>query len=379
MAYDFFLHPWTLCSTISTPFTQFVPTLELTQGPWIEEEHLEILNEKKKIESFQNQEEWEIRKKIVNPYELIFSSIDAKFPGLSVKIPLSRSYFKMVEMLSFVDFWSLAKEFPSIQTAHVCEGPGGFIQSLLEGAQEHSVHVSSVYAMTLKPVKAHIPGWRRSYHFLKRFPQIQLEYGEDNTGNILTQPNQKSFLQKTKQNSLLFTADGGFDFSSNYETQEETVFPLLLSSFTMGLSCLCKKGIMIIKLFDMYSQATKDLICGSALYFSKWTIYKPATSRPFNSERYFIGIGFLGGADSWIHHLQQAHSKPIQRLCSSSWPSPLMDCIKEQIKWQEYLQAFMIDSALNIKKDQIESILDSHIQISAHWCSTFNVQTIPIV
>jgi len=136
---------------------------------------------------------------------------------------------------------------------------------------------------------------------------------------------------------------------------------------------------MIIKLFDMYSQATKDLICGSALYFSKWTIYKPATSRPFNSERYFIGIGFLGGADSWIHHLQQAHSKPIQRLCSSSWPDPVLECIHEQIKWQELLQTFMIDSALNLKKTNIESIIESHIKISSYWCNKFNVKTIPII
>lgn len=378
--YDFFIKPWSLFTFISSPnVSPQILSPSLIEGPWIEDPHSEILNEKKKIESFVNQDLWEIRKKIINPYELIFSSIDSKFPGMSLKIPLSRSYFKMIEMLSFCDFWNHIQHLPSIQTAHVCEGPGGFIQCLLEGAKDRSIHVSSVFAMTLRPVKAHIPGWRRSHSFLKKFPQISLEYGDDNTGNILIESNQNSFIKKTNQSISLFTADGGFDFSTNYESQEQTVYPLLLSSFIIGLSCLAPHGVMIIKLFDMYSQATRDLIFGSSSFFAKWTIYKPATSRPFNSERYFIGVDFLGNATSWILFLKSCLNKPVQRLFSHPIPSPIAQCLSEQISWQESLQMYMIQNSLHLSKDNILPLIDSHIHISKNWCNTFSVPTVQII
>lgn len=378
MAPDIFIRPWNLFTTIST-YSFCSPPYVYILGKWKEDSHEEILVEKKKIEQFSSQDEWEIRKKIINPYELIFSSLDAKFPGLTTKIPLSRSYFKMIEMLEFSGFWKYASTLSKIEAAHVCEGPGGFIQALLEKSTEKNLEVKSVLAMTLRPIKAHIPGWRRSYHFLKRFPQIQLEYGEDATGNILHIPNQTVFIQKTQKKACIFTADGGFDFSLNYESQEETVFPLLLSSFTIGLSSLQIGGFCIIKLFDMYSDATKDLVCGSGEFFSKWTIYKPATSRPFNSERYFIGIGFLGGAEEWIHHLRDAHGKSIQRLCTHEWPSTLVDCLKEQIKWQENLQSNRMDSSFTLKKSEIQSKLNENISFSKEWCTVFQIPTIPIV
>jgi hypothetical protein len=232
--------------------------------------------------------------------------------------------------------------------------------------------------MTLRPTKSHIPGWRRSLNFLKRYPQIQLEYGADQTGNILSAENQDNFCNKARGVNL-FTADGGFDFSVNYTNQELMAFPLLLASFIMGLRTLAKGGVMIIKLFDIYGSATRDLFLGCATFFEAFTIYKPATSRPCNSERYFIGRGFKGESaelDAWINLLQEAQIKhkesPITQLLED-WPEDIMGAIKEQIQFQEEIQIQCIEDTLNLDRTTIYERLLTNMRLSKEWCINFGV------
>ena len=296
--------PWELVQWI--PFQGPLPRTALPQKGWKEISHDQILSVKNKIDSFDSNDEWELRKKITNPYEAIFTGgSDSSFPSLAQVQPLSRSYFKMIEMLQILDFWNICPHTP-FQSAHICEGPGGFLQATVEGLVERKIPIDTLFAMTLRPTKSNIPGWRRSIKFLKKYPQIQLEYGADGTGDILRQENQAAFIEKAS-GSFLFTADGGFDFSVDYAAQEQMAWPLLVASFLIGLQTLAKGGVMIIKLFDIYGTATQDLFLGSARFFEKFTLYKPATSRPCNSERYFIASGFLGkqAANQWIQYLQQ--------------------------------------------------------------------------
>ena len=115
-----------------------------------------------------------------------------------------------------------------INTAHIAEGPGGFIQCVVENLERLKVPIKAIHAMTLRPTRSHIPGWRRSANFLKKNPQIQLEYGEDDTGNILNHANQMAFVKKA-EGAHLFTADGGFDFSVDYNLQEFLAQKLIFS------------------------------------------------------------------------------------------------------------------------------------------------------
>jgi 23S rRNA U2552 (ribose-2'-O)-methylase RlmE/FtsJ len=366
----FLQRPWnkqTFISLLGMP----LPPLFLVKDGWKEAEHDDITQLKKQIESFSSHEVWEISKKITNPFEAIFSS-DEAFPSLSLlhEPPLSRSYFKMIEMLKVAGI----HEKKNI-TAHVCEGPGGFIQAVIQ-----KLNPTAVYAMTLKPSKPQIPGWKKSSYFLRNHSEIRLEYGQDGTGNICSLENQISFAKKAKGASL-FTADGGFDFSIDYSKQECSVFPLLLSSFTLGFQTLAKGGTMIIKLFDMYSPLTQDLLIGCASFFSDFMIYKPATSRPCNSERYFIGRGFLGEQAAtvklWIQFLQSLHlnfksQESYTRLFGyTSWPSPITQAFQEQIEFQESLQMKCITETFQLKKDDIFRYIQANLEMSDEWCRTF--------
>jgi len=158
-------------------------------------------------------------------------------------------------------------------------------------------------------------------------------------------------------------------------------FPLLLASFTMGLECLAKGGTIIIKLFDIYSQATQDLFLGTARLFETFTLYKPATSRPCNSERYFIANNFVGPADQqtsiWVKHLRKisvAHAAhPITRLVEDSWPKDILSALQEHIEWQEKQQTAVIEETLNFDKNNLEKRIATNIRLSKRWCEAFDV------
>lgn len=369
-----------------------LPKLKVRQEGWKEQPHTTVLVAKELITGFESQEQWEIRKKITNPYEAIFSSNEERsFPSLASVQPLSRSYFKMVEMLYVLDFWQRIQQTQPFVSAHVCEGPGGFIQCTLQQAKQYGIPIKGIVAMTLKPTKSHIPGWRRSIGFLRKNPEVLLEYGEDQTGDVLISQNQAAFNRRIKtlsaEGANLFTADGGFDFSVDYSKQELHAFPLLLASFTMGLQCLRPGGSMIIKLFDIYSEATQDLFLGTAALFTRFTLYKPATSRPCNSERYFLASGFNGStttaAVAWIAHLQSAaiaHGRsPLTRMVdppsglSHSWSPPLLDAVQEQIKYQESLQIQSIHETIHFDKSTIEERIADSLRVSEIWCTTFGI------
>jgi hypothetical protein len=198
----------------------------------------------------------------------------------------------MIEILSVLEFFKRhTGKKTHLRSAHVCEGPGGFIEALLSqsNANGSSMRLKDAWAMTLKPSKSNIPGWKRAYNFLKKNPLIHVEYGADDTGDIMVPANQKAFLEKAGAKCLLFTADGGFDFSENYSTQEDEVFPLLVSSALIGLQTLQFGGDFVLKVFDTELKATQDLIAMLAYCFDDWTLYKPSLSRPCNAEKYFLG------------------------------------------------------------------------------------------
>ena len=355
---------------------EHIPYIFIQDG-WREDDHTTILKKKDEISSFELANEWELRKKITNPYEAIFSTSDTRlFPSIALVSPLSRSYFKMVEMLHVSGLWTVVSPHTPFISSHVCEGPGGFLQCIVEQAKARTVRYQSSYAMTLKSTKSQIPGWKRSSRFLRKHPEIQLLYGLDMTGNILSKDNQDFFCTRAGE-SAIFTADGGFDFSTDYAKQEESSFLLVLASFVIGLRSLRRGGVMIVKLFDIYSPVMIDLIVGTASTFDSFLIYKPATSRPCNSERYFIGKGFKKEAHGWIEHLERAQVKhvewPLTRLCDLTDAMPYVEAVKEQIEWQERLQIESIERAMFMTKEDIGSYVKDAIEQSVQWCTTFSV------
>ena len=339
---------------------------------------------KEEIEVLDKAGEWEFLKRTSNPYELVFShGQDIRIPQSICSLkPLSRSFFKMIEILVIMDFFKRhMSKTNTVQSAHVCEGPGGFIEALLYMASRESFTVENAWAMTLKPNKTNIPGWKRAHNFLKKSPMVNIEYGADDTGDILVPVNQGSFLEKTRAKCHIFTADGGFDFSEHYGTQEEEVLPLLVSSVLIGLQTLVKGGDFILKIFDTESKATIDLIALLASCFDKWTLYKPGLSRPCNAEKYFLGSGYKI-APGWIFktlvEIRNAYACGFKNMIS------IFTCIPKEVQTDIDLiklslfneQVGALQYAINHKDEwnsmpakQWEQIQEN----SVFWCKQFQM------
>jgi len=260
-------------------------------GDWQEENDLQIEALKESIQPFDKTELWDLAKRITNPYELISShSTRLQLPkSISCIYLLSRSYFKMIEILNVLQFFDRHKEV-KLRSLHICEGPGGFIEGFHSMAEDKKRIIQSSYAMTLRSTHNMIPGWRRATAFLQKHPSVQIIYGPTRTGNIYEPCNQDECVTSCGQNGAhLVTSDGGFDFSDDFHAQEKSIIRLLISSSLILLRSVAVDGDIVLKFFDSNSPMTRDIITLLGTCFQEWTIYKPATSRPCNSEWYFLG------------------------------------------------------------------------------------------
>jgi cap2 methyltransferase len=317
---------------------------------------------------------------MANPYELIHTQDDSHFhPSLSIYKPLSRSYFKMIEMLGILKFYEMIpKTQNKIRSAHVAEGPGGFIEAFLDTAEHEKKNVQCALAMTLKPTNNSVPGWRRANHFLQRHQEILLHYGTDGTGDIYVKENQTSFIEKSKPGVQLFTADGGFDFSIDYSVQEKRVFHLLVCSSLIGIQCLSSNGCFVLKFFDILSEHTQILIVILGRFFREWNLYKPATSRPCNSERYFLGKGFRGLRPELLELLLKMEEQSLKGFYPIS-EEFITSTEKEYI--DKHIQELAVSQKDSLRK-AIEYIhapslwkdsVKEYFTVSHAWCVRFHV------
>ena len=74
----------------------------------------------------ENVSNWDNIKKYTNPYEFIHSNIPLLNYSISKYRPISRAFFKLIEVYNHFD---LLPNKDSIKTFHLAEGPGGFIEA----------------------------------------------------------------------------------------------------------------------------------------------------------------------------------------------------------------------------------------------------------
>ena len=378
--------PWETVVFQQSPFPteSILKDLSLTSFDisWNEISHTQLNAVKAKIEPLEKNHSWETLKKRTNPYELVYTQDNSECPAsLSVLRPLSRSYFKMIEILSISEFFDkIPKGIQKIRTAHVAEGPGGFIEALLDRSALHRIPITRIFAMTLKPTNNHIPGWRRAYTFLQKHPEIKIHYGQDGTGDLYKRENQSSFIDLfASPKALLFTGDGGFDFSVDYENQEKSMYTLLIASAITGLQVLAPEGTFVLKLFDLFSSSTQFLLRCITYCFREWVLYKPAMSRPCNSERYLVCRGFRKlppGILSLLKQMEQkGQTEQFPRVDFFSFFSE-----KERKYLEEHIQESTDRQIANIEKTiLLQSVSSTEYDwktqyTNAHqWCIHFRI------
>ena len=338
-----------------------------------------LYNIKEKITSKEKQ--WDLYKKYTNPYEYIHTIVPLKKKSVSKYKPLSRSYFKMIEIMNI--FHMNYRE--PIHSFHLAEGPGGFIEALVKS---RNCKEDTYIGMTLLDENkndSNIPAWKKSELFLKSNPNVVLENGYDQTGNILSLENFEYVIEKYPSKMDLITADGGFDFSIDFNLQECSIGKLLFAQVAYAL-CLQKyKGKFILKVFDCFMQHTIDILYILSSFYEKVYIMKPQTSRYANSEKYIVCIGFLYDNHSGFYiHLVKSFEKMLE---SNLNPLRFFNTDISYLfikKLEEYNAIFGQKQIQNInytlslmetktKLDKIETLIKTNIQKSMDWCNKYNI------
>lgn len=321
-------------------------------------------------------DEWDKYKKYTNSYEFIHTQIPNTKISISKYKPLSRSYFKMVEIIN--TFKLLNKYNNEIKTFHLAEGPGGFIEAIANMRKNKN---DSYVGITLINKHSTIPNWNKCKDVMKKHKNIALEYGSDDTGDILSPDNLSYCFQKYKNSMDIITADGGFDFSSDFNNQEKLACNLIFAEICFAILTQKKGGNFIIKFFDIFTLASVDLLYILSCFYTNIAITKPCTSRTANSEKYIVCENFkfddtsayydtFHNIFSW-YDLKKVY---IGRLLNSVIPTIYLNKIKEvnYLFGQHQIENINTTIELILTKhssDKIDNLKKKNISRCIDWCS----------
>ena len=324
------------------------------------------------------EKQWDIYKKYTNPYEYIHTVCPFKKKAVSKHKPLSRSFFKMVEIMQ-----AFKMQFRgSIRTFHLAEGPGGFIEAVAKMRDNKDDVYIGMTLLDDKKSDSSIPAWKKSEWFLKSNPNVFLENGLDGTGNILSFENFEHVVAKYPDKMDLITADGGFDFSVDFNQQEIFIGRLLFAQMAFAI-CLQKyRGKFVLKIFDCFMQHTIDILYILASFYEKVYIMKPNTSRYANSERYIVCIGFLYDNHTsfypYIASAFQTMSSNVQRFLNIPISNIFIKKIEDYnaIFGQKQIQNIHFTLSLienKPKYDKLETLIQNNIEKCMEWCNRYNL------
>ena len=376
---------------------------------------------KEELES--QEKDWDIFKKYTNPYEYIHSQVPQRKKCVSKYKPLSRSYFKMIEMVSLFDFNFGVQP---IRTFHLAEGPGGFIEAIagIRNCPEDQYVGMTILDENNDP---NIPAWKKTEHFLRQHKNVYIEKGVTGTGNILALENLEYCREKYGSSMDLITADGGFDFSLDFNQQEIIIARLLYAQIAYAILMQRRGGSFILKIFDVFMQHSIDLIYILSTFYEKVYIIKPQTSRYANSEKYIVCKGFLfgsraaednGGNRSFFRNEVVERRPKVSALSLHALPAPTTDPSEDEqyfypilhrsfakmlssdkyvcrfinisipinfvTRLEEYNAIFGQQQIENIyytisliknknRQDKIDNLIKTNVQKCISWCNKYNV------
>lgn len=335
----------------------------------------DLITYKNQINIDKNLKYWDNTKKYSNNYELIYiPNKNNRKNSISIHKPLSRSYFKLWEII--YDF-NLFREKRDLDILCLAEGPGGFMESIINFRNNPK---DNIYGITLKSTNKDIPGWTKSLNFLKN-NNIQITYGSDNTGNLYNIDNIKYIKTFIKKKVDYITADGGFDFSIDFNKQEELSYRIIICEIVSALNILKDNGSFVCKIFDIHTNITVKIIYLLTYYFEKVYITKPCTSRPANSEKYLVCINFKGIDDNVLDllflYIKKWDSLKDNILSFIDVPDIFFRKLFIYNNYISLLQIKNIKHTLDLIENDINNkndIIKDQTKIAIEWCNHYNIR-----
>lgn len=264
---------------------------------------------------------WDNAKKLTNMYEMVYSGANASGCGgasnanlgkgwppiqashnFAKHVPVSRSFFKLWEMLhDHPEITSPSAGAEGSMTAlFLAEGPGGFVEAFCKFrcmSATASHEPDRIHCITLLSADRSVPRWRiPTAEMTAAGVNVNIIHGPDGSGDIYKWDVILDVLKGIggPNTADLVTADGGFDFSCNFDLQEEASLVLVAAEVLVAMLAQKQGGTFIVKMFDISTIESVALLTILRRSYSVMSINKPMTSRQANSEKYVICRGFLG-------------------------------------------------------------------------------------
>lgn len=283
-------------------------------------------------------------KYLVNPNEMIHITniyrtqlsnlrmIDPRKIPYNDKV-ISRAFYKMAEILHTYGEQLIKPGAKNI--ACIAESPGGFIQALLERRLKENDNITG---LSVSPTVGR-SAWEAftKLHSDNYMDKVQLNLNgsdvNDEVGPKVTLIEKDITTRETIQEyratyqeegwAALVTADGGVDRDKTDSNLEELeLAKLIMSEVMIALSIQMYGGSFVLKIFDMATKFTVDILSILAYCYEDVSIIKPKSSRPANSEKYVVCTGFK---------FRQDKDQDLKNMCDQ-----LMEAIEKPMGQGEY-------------------------------------------
>ena len=253
-----------------------------------------------------------ILKKYNNTYYPLESYFSFKLNNKYFR-PVSRAFYKLTEILNEIKMMEI---FPSsIRICCQAEGPGSFIQALINYRKHHMKqnYNDTIYGYTLLDLdeETNRLSWNRLHKVLDNDKNIILNDTLDKkaNGNLLDSSYIDYLYNEYNDDNKKFnfyTADGTIN-NGSYQLMELDNLNLIFSEILASFIVCKKESISIIKIHDSFYDSTIFLIKLLMYYYDNVSVYKPFTSPEDNSEKYLICKGFKGIDKSVLNSLIVLH------------------------------------------------------------------------
>ena len=333
---------------------------------------------------------WDKFKKYTNPYEFIHTIVPNTRQSICTHKPLSRSFFKMIEMTHMLNILPTLPA-DACKSFHLAEGPGGFIEAI-SFLRKNTKDL--YYGMTLlEDSNVNVPGWRKSKEFLLSNTNVIIEKGIDGKGDLMNPRNLIHCFKNYRGQFDLVTGDGGFDFSIHYLSQEIVSAPLILCQISFAVAMQKRGGAFIIKMFDTFSKISLDILYLLSNIYETVNFVKPHTSRYANSEKYIVCKNFrldeklrqeiINALYKVIVQLNLTSGGELYSLFNFELPYYFVNKVEEYnaILGQQQIENINTTLSLidNSKYDKLELIKKNNIQKCISWCQNYQMSYNPTI
>lgn len=345
--------------------------------------HEQLVVNKNNITHYHKIRKWDKYKKLTNEYELVFTSTQG-FPSIATYNPISRSYFKLWEMIhDFKDEIKLPED--PITTVFLADAPGGFGEAFINYRErwKDNREKDQLFGMSLRATNKIIPNWKFNSDYCQKH-NLKLFYGESGTGSIYDIDNINDLVKACGKNNVYFlTADGGFDFSSDFNNQEEMSLRLILCEIYTALLLQKEGGSFVLKIYDIHIKCTMKMLYILKLFYEELNFLKPLSSRPANSEKYVMCTNFRkGNFDKYNEVLDLLkfnvqHFKHNYTLKEFSVPQLFLYDILRYNRTYITNQSLHIIKTLTLIDDSNEAnekeLVKQQVRKALKWCNKYNI------